>query len=57
MQDLGEPILTIPDAIKAKSYFDPPGAGSFEGPPAGRVRVGDPDTALREAPHTIKDAR
>ena len=54
VQELGEPILSIPDAIKADSYFDPPGSGSFTG---GRVCVGDPDKALQTAPHTIKGGR
>ena len=54
VQDLGEPILSIPDAIKADSYYEPPGSGSFTG---GRVCVGAPDKALQTAPHTIKGGR
>lgn len=54
LQKLGEPILSIPAAIKADSYFDPPGSGSFSG---GKVCVGDPDVALKTAPHTIKNGR
>ncbi|BDA47143.1 Xanthine dehydrogenase/oxidase [Coccomyxa sp. Obi] len=53
-KELGEPILSIPAAIKADSYYDPPGSGSFMG---GQVCVGDPDAALKTAPHTIKNGR
>lgn len=55
LQELGEPILSIPAAIKADSYFDPPGSGSFTGGTV--VCVGDPDAALKTAPHTIKNGR
>ncbi|EIE21740.1 molybdenum cofactor-binding domain-containing protein [Coccomyxa subellipsoidea C-169] len=53
-KELGDPILSIPDAIKADSYYDPPGSGSFT---SGRVCIGDPDKALSTAPHTIKGGR
>lgn len=55
VQELGEPILSIPDAIKANSYYDPPSSCSFA--LCGQVHLGDPDAVLEASPHTIKGAR
>lgn len=46
---LGEPILSIQDAIKAKSYLSPPVELT--------TNIGDAAKALSEAQHTITNAR
>ena len=53
MQELGEPIITIPAAIQNNSYYTPPGMDSHET----FICVGDADKAIAESPLSIKAAR
>ena len=53
MQELGEPIITIPAAIQNNSYYTPPGMESHET----LIRVGDADKAIAKSPLSIKAAR
>ena len=50
-QGLGAPILDIPSAVAAGSFYDSPADAN------GQVRFGDADAALRDAPHTISNAQ
>ena len=53
MQELGEPIFTIPAAIQGNSYYKPPGNDTQET----LIRVGDADRAISESPLSIMGAR
>ncbi len=53
VQELGDPILTIPAAIQNKSYYTPPGNDSHET----LIRLGDADRVIAESPLSIKAAR
>ena len=46
LQELGDPILTIPAAIQNKSYYNPPGNDSHET----LIRLGDADRVIAESP-------
>ena len=47
--NLGQPILSIAEAIKANSYFDPPMDLV--------TTIGDAKSAMQKAQYTIKNAR
>lgn len=53
VQELGEPIITIPAAIKNNSYYTPPGMESHET----LIRIGDADKAISDSPLSIEAAR
>lgn len=53
LQELGEPIITIPAAIQNKSYYNPPGMNSHET----LIHVGHAETAVNQSPMSIKGAR
>ena len=58
VQELGVPLLSIPDAIAAGSFYPTPDAPGFvAGTDPGRVRVGDPDAAMAIAANRITGAR
>ena len=52
-RSLGSQFITIPAAIQAKSYYNPPGNDSHET----LIRLGDADRVIAESPLTIKAAR
>ena len=51
---LGEPIITLEDAIAKESFFE--GPALLGGPVIRQHRVGNAAAALQAAPHTITDA-
>ena len=57
-QELGAPVLTIPEAVAAGSFYPAPGEPSFvAGTHPGRVQVGNPDARMAAAPNRITGAR
>ncbi len=53
--ELGDPIITLEDAIAKESFFaGPPQPGDAV---FGKRSVGDAQAALRDAPHKIQDAQ
>ncbi|KAK9807521.1 hypothetical protein WJX72_001412 [[Myrmecia] bisecta] len=55
VRNLGKPILTIQDAIRANSYHHVP--EGFGGDSAMSMCVGDADAALEHAPNIVRGAR
>ena len=53
LQELGEPIITIPAAIQNGSYYTPPGSNSHET----LIRIGNADSVIAESPLSITAAR
>ena len=51
--ELGQPIITLEDAITQESFFNGP---ALLGRDFGKRSVGDAQAALRAARHTITDA-
>ena len=52
--ELGDPIITLEDAIAKESFFE--GPALLGGPMFGQRRVGNAAAALQAASHSITDA-